>query len=136
MSVEAGKRTKNKFEVLLKARDLAKYTLEITKNSNVFLPEYQTALTDDIIRFAKDIYIKAWTANNIRVTNREQANERRKLQIEAGRNCNNLLALIDLAKVVYHLKNTRIKYWSEKTITARNLIREWCVNDTKRYKGV
>ena len=31
MSVPAGQRAKSKFEVLIKARELAKYTLDITK---------------------------------------------------------------------------------------------------------
>lgn len=34
--VPANRRQKSKFEVLVQARDLAKYTLVITKNANVF----------------------------------------------------------------------------------------------------
>jgi hypothetical protein len=134
MSVPVGKRAKSKFEVLIRTRELAKYTIEITKNGNVFLPEYQTALTDDLIRLSKDIFIRCWTANNIRVETQEQYEERRKLQYEAILNCNNLLALIDLAKSVYHLKNKRVKFWAEKTILSRTLIREWRNSDAKRYQ--
>ena len=136
MSVPVNKRAKGKFEVLIKARELAKYTIEITKNTKVFKPEYQTALTDDIIRTAKNVFIKCWTANNIRVNTKEQAEERNRLQYEADQDCNNLLALIDLAKVIYHLKSKRIKFWAEKTIVARTLIREWRNSDSKRYSAI
>lgn len=136
MSVPVNKRAKGKFEVLVKARELAKYTIEITKNTKVFKPEYQTALTDDIIRTAKNVFIKCWTANNIRVNTKEQAEERNRLQYEADQDCNNLLALIDLAKVIYHLKSKRIKFWAEKTIVARTLIREWRTSDSKRYSAI
>ena len=134
MSVPAGERTQNKFEVILKARELAKYTLDITKNKNIFLPEYQTALTNDIINTVKDIFMKCWTANNIRVTKTEEAERRLDLQAQAAEKCNNLLAQIDLAKTVYHLKSKRIKYWAGKTILVRSLIREWRTSDTRRYK--
>ena len=69
MSVPAGQRAKSKFEVLIKARELAKYTLDITKNEKVFKVEYQNSLTNDLIKIAKDIFINCWIANNKRVTN-------------------------------------------------------------------
>ena len=67
MAVPESKRGTGKFDVLIKANDLTVYTIRITKNPKNFAPEYQTALTDDIIRTAKDIYVKCWTANNIKV---------------------------------------------------------------------
>ena len=41
MSVPVNKRAKSKFEVLIKARELVKYTLEIIKNDKIFIPEYE-----------------------------------------------------------------------------------------------
>ena len=81
--VPTNRRQKSKFEVLVQARDLAKYTLVITKNANVFKEEYRTALTDDIVRTAKDIYIKSWTANGIYVKDDAEYKWRHKLQVEA-----------------------------------------------------
>lgn len=54
MSVNESERGKGKFDVLIKANDLAVYTIRITKNPKIFLPEYQTALTNDIIHTAKE----------------------------------------------------------------------------------
>lgn len=134
MAVPEAQRGVGKFDVLIKANNLAVYTMRITKNPKNFAPEYQTALTDDIIRTAKDIFIKCWTANNIRVgDDPENWRARKRLQEEAARDCNNLLALIQIAKPLFHLETKRVKYWGEKTIEVRNRIRDWKDGDSKRY---
>lgn len=133
MSVPEGLRGTGRLEVIEKALDLADYTITITANSKIFLPEYQRSLTDDINRIALAIYVDAWTANNIKVTNEESYMERRRLQERAARNCNNLLALMQLAQKVFHLKLKRIKLWGEKTLNVRGLLRAWRESDYKRY---
>lgn len=136
MSVPESQRGKGKFDVIINALYLAQYTITITKNKNTFLPEYQSALTDDLIRSAKDIYINAWKANNIRVTSQEDWKERKHLQELSILECNSLLATMQLAKKVFHLKSKRIKHWGELTIKARDGIRAWKESDTKRYKNI
>lgn len=135
MSVPEGKRGESKFAVLVKAQQLCIYTIKICNNKKVFLQEYQSALTNDIIQTAKDIFIDCWTANNIMVRgNEERQKERRYLQERAARNCNNLLALMQIAQTLFHLKLKRIKYWGMNTIEVRNLIRAWIESDAKRFK--
>lgn len=135
MSVPETQRGQAKLQVLVDARYLAKYTLQITANEKVFKPEYQRSLTDDIVKTAKDIFTMAWTANNIRVGDDiENWNERKRLQEMATRKCNDLLALIDLAKPVFHLSAKRVKYWGKLTIKVRQEIRNWKTGDSKRYE--
>lgn len=136
MSVPESQRGKGKFDVIINTLRLAQYTITITKNKNIFLPEYQSALTDDIIRSAKDIYINVWKANNIRVTTQEDWKERKRLQELSILECNSLLAMLQLAKKIFHLKSKRIKHWGEMTIKARDGIRAWKESDTKRYKNI
>nr|DAI90544.1 MAG TPA: Avd-like-generating retroelement protein [Caudoviricetes sp.] len=142
MAVKAGERNvpdtpqNRQLNAVWYARELAVYTIQICKNKKVFLPEYQSALTDDIIRTAKDIYINAWTANNIRVTEKNKKELwlwRSKLQRQAILDCNNLLALIGLAHQLFHLKGKRIEYWSEQTLKVRNYIKKWRESDVDRY---
>lgn len=142
MAVKAGERNvpdtpqNRQLDVAWEARELALYTIQICNNKNIFLPEYQSALTDDIIRTAKDIYMHVWTANNIRVTDskrKELFAYRNKLQRQAILDCNNLLALIGLARPLYHLKGKKVKYWSEKTLKTRNYIKKWKESDQDRY---
>lgn len=144
MSVPEGKRGEGKFAVLVNAQMLCIYTIKICTNKNVFLPEYQNALTDDIIRTAKNIFIDCWTANNIRITkeneneadrqrNDERKKMRRRLQERAMLNCNNLLALMQIAQLLFHLKLKRIKYWGGRTLETRAMIKAWMESDLKRY---
>ena len=100
MAVPEGLRGTGKLEVFEKALNLATYTITITANNKVFLPEYQGSLTDKINGVALAIYMDAWTANNILVRNAEDFAERRRLQEKAARNCNNLLALMQMAQKV------------------------------------
>lgn len=123
MAVAEGERSQSKLEVIVRALDLATYTIRITNNQKIFLPEYRSSLTDDIIR----------TANNILVKSADDWKMRKALQERAARNCNNLLALIQLAKTIFHLKSKRVKYWSEKTIDVRGYLRSWRDADSKRY---
>jgi hypothetical protein len=67
VSVPVGERRESRMEVFIQALDLVTYTLRITKNEKVFLPEYKGQVTEDIIETAKNIYIDAWEANNVRV---------------------------------------------------------------------
>ncbi len=53
VAVAEGERSQSKLEVIVRALDLATYTIRITNNQKIFLPEYRSSLTDDIIRTAK-----------------------------------------------------------------------------------
>lgn len=136
MSVPVGERKESKLEVFVQALSLVKYTLEITKNEKIFLPEYKGCVTDDIVETAKNIYIDSWDANNIRVTNKKDWEERRILQLRAARNCNRLLALIGIAKSMFHLKSKRVEFWVGKVLNVRSMIRKWNQNDNERYKKI
>ena len=133
MSVPETKRGEGKLEVLVKARELATYTVKITGNTNVFKADYYV-LTNKIVGYALDIYTKCWTANNIRVDkDPEKAKRRLSLQESAAMDCNNLLSLMQIAWGVFHLKAKRIEYWGNLILETRKLIRSWCESDYKRY---
>ena len=134
MSVPEGQRSKGKLEVLIKANELAVYTIQICTNQKVFKPEYRSAMTDDIIRAAKNIFIYCWTANNIRAgKDPDKARQRKRLQEQAILECYSLLAMMQMAKKLFHLSSKRIKYWGSMTIEVRDLIRGWKEADSKRY---
>lgn len=121
-------------EVIIKALDLANYTIQITANEKVFDPKFRAAVTDDLISHAKDIYLICWTANNIRVSSEEAAKERLRLQDKAVTKCNTFLGLLDIAKKVFHLDTKRVTYWGSKIVECRKLIRAWRDTDRKRFK--
>lgn len=134
MSVPAGQRKENRLEVIMQARALAAYTLKITSNQNVFIPDYDDAVKSKIQDSALTIFLNLMDANNIRVDdNVGKWKERDKLQKDAATACNTLLNLIYLAQTVYHLRASRIKYWSELVLSVRGLIRKWNHSDCTRY---
>ena len=68
MSVPEGERSHgDKLEVLVKAREVATYTLHICTNKNTFPPQYQSAITGRIEETAISIFMDCWTANNVLV---------------------------------------------------------------------
>ena len=104
------------------------------KNKNIFVEEYQDALTNDIIRCAKDIYIYAWTGNNIYVKpDNGRWPEREQYQRAAIKKCNELLALINMARRLFHLKGKKVRYWSQMTLDTRALLARWHEANAKQY---
>lgn len=139
MSVNVGQRNvpdtpqNQQLDAGIKARELALHTIKICNNKNIFIPEYQTALTDDIVKTAKDIYIDVRAANNIRVISPEDWKDRSDLQKSAYRKCVDLLTLMNLAKPLFHINGKKMSYWSKLTIEAREIIKKWHDSDNRRY---
>lgn len=152
MAVEKSKRGENKFEVFLKARELAVYTNQITQNRNVFKRNKATAtvtadgkevtvvfeqdpeLLKDIVHSANQIFLLAWKANNIMVKDdAEKWKMRSSLQQEAILECNSLLAMVQLAYKVFHLSGKRIEFWAKSVVEVRGLLRNWHDGDQNRY---
>lgn len=138
MSVPVGERDEGKFTLAVKAEYLARYTIEITANENVFLPEYRRAVTDDIISTAKNIYLGIREANDVTVRvgtvfHLEDFRERNRLQRKALRDCKRLLYLIDLAHRVFHLSTKRVKYWSQIVKNIKDRVHGWIDDDMNRF---
>ena len=138
MSVPVGEREEGKFSLAVKAEYLARYTIEITANENVFLPEYRRQVTDDIISTAKNIYLGIREANDVTVRvgtsfQMKDYRDRNNLQREALRNCKRLLYLIDLAHRIFHLSSKRVKYWSQIVKNVKDRIHGWIDDDTNRF---
>ena len=127
-----------KWDLLITANELTCYTIKICDNKNIFLPEHQGSVTNNIVNAATMIYVCCWDANQIHVapdTPEEERRDRKRLQDQAIIYCNRLLALIQIAKRMFHLKSKRVKYWGRKTIDVREGIKRWQDSDRKRYNG-
>lgn len=136
MAVVKSDQQDNIYTKFLAARKVSAYTIRICSNQKVFLPEFKGAVVDDLIETAKRIFIDAWEANDIRVETAQDWEDRERLERSAIRACNRLLALMQIAKTVYHLRSSRIKYWGELTRTAREDLKTWHTSDRKRYTKV
>lgn len=139
MSVTVDKRDEGKFSLATKAEYLARYTIEITSNENVFFPEYRKQVTDDIVETAKNIYLGIREANDVTVRmgtafQMKDYMDRNQLQREVLRNCKRLLYLIDLAHRIFHLSSKRVRYWGKLVKNVKDRVYGWIDDDTLRYK--
>lgn len=135
MSVPESKRGEGKFTVIAKSEELARYTIQITANENIFIQKYQNAVTNGLIDAAKNQYLKVRAANNVMVRNGhpEDARRRIRFQVEAIEDCNSLLYMVDLAYRVFHLRSSRVSYWGQMIVDTRNAIKRWMDKDILRY---
>lgn len=140
MSVVVGQRHikdtefNNKCYAVDSTLDLTQYTLQICSNENIFKPVYKPTVTDRITSTVMSIYMNAYMANNIRVDQDvRKYNERDSRQRTAILHCNELLALINLAKRTFHLRGNKVEYWVKKTIHTRELLKKWNDADYDRY---
>lgn len=137
MSVEKSKQGKNKFDLFDKTGRMAAHTIHITKNPNVFDPEISYKVLEEIRVTAVRIHILCWRANDIKVpetNNRQQIEERLKLQYMALKYCTDLKALINLTKPLYHVSGKKVKNWMRKVLEVQSLISKWSESDKKRIK--
>ena len=117
-----------------KAMELALHTIKICSNKKIFTVEYQEALTDDIIKCAKNIYTYAWNGNNVYMQpGNGRWPERERYQLIAISKCNELLALINIAKRLFHLRHKKEQHWSKMTRDTRKLLSKWHEANKKQY---
>lgn len=134
MSVPKDCRTEGVLNVNVKTKDLALYTIRITGNPKWF-PQEQQRYIELLQRTALNIYVLCWRANNIKVgKSRDLFDDRMGFQIQAINLCNDMQALIELAKPLFHLTSKRTRYWVKSTVEVRGLIRGWHESDMNRLR--
>ena len=131
MSVPKEQRSKGTLNVNIEARRLAVYTMRITANIKWF-PADQKDYTDRLRNAAVDIHTLCWLANNIKADSAAHIMRRTQLQDRAAEKCNELAALIELAKPLFHLTTKRCYFWIMKTNELRGMIRGWRDSDMQR----
>ena len=133
MSVPVPKRDTGELEVNTAARQLCVYTLQITGN-----PKHFDQAHADVIallrRYAIEIHALCWRANNIKVTCQSRYEARMTAQDKAADLCNDLYAMIEVCKPLFHMASKRKVYWQGLVVKTRNLIRGWHDTDVKRLK--
>lgn len=134
MSVNENNRKFHRFQVTTKTSDLYAYTSKILGNEKHFPPEVDKDLVHTIQRTSRRIHIDAFKANEIRVDSIGKKKKRLELQRRAIDSCNELLALIEMTRPVFHTSNKRRVYWAKKTIETRSYLEKWNESDAKRYR--
>jgi hypothetical protein len=87
MTVPVNKRKESKLKVSIATETLLRHTADCVSNKNKFPDAFYDIITKDIVSLAKAIHLKCKHANDIRVTNVTNKNERIRLQEEAIKHC-------------------------------------------------
>lgn len=132
-NVRENERREGRLQVLTDARELCLYTLHILKNQKVFDRETDATTIEELRKCATDIYKLTYRANSVRVNSSDDWALRDSYQREAIALCSDILVLIGISKSLYHLKSTRIKYWSDMVVNLINKLRRWNESDSARY---
>lgn len=136
MSVVKSKRGKSRFEVLVKANELAAFTIRICSNEKNFPKRYRWTITSKIVDEAIDICRCVRKANKCAL-DREKPKEykrRLKYQNKALGGTDSMLALMDIAYYTFNIKDAKIDNWVGMVVSLQTLLEGWKKSDKKYIK--
>lgn len=122
--------TENDLKVILKAKVLAKHTLQITSNCNRYPKKYRFSLVDKMQNKSLEIYEYLHEAN--RTDLREYARERSELQTKAITHCDELLFYIELSHELNIINAGSMEYWSKMVSDVKHMAIAWRSKDKQR----
>lgn len=116
------------------AADLAAHTISNCANQNIFPPQYNTMITDEIIATARMVHALIWSANKIRLNESEELyRKRRDLQKQALQKCDELRQILQIAQKVFHFKARKLKAWEDKIEAVEKCTASWRDSDRKMH---
>lgn len=138
MAVRKNEQTVSRFNTLDIILNLVSYTCQILSNEKIFIPRYQKMI-DKISEETCMIYHKCRVANKIDMRTKdavefsERCHERLKLEKESLILCEDLHSDIMISQKLFHLKASRVRHWTKKTVEAQSAIENWYKSERKRY---
>lgn len=116
-------------QVIIKAKELASYTLQVTSNNNNFPKKFRFTLVDRMQRKSFDIYENLLEANRTRVENKYT---RYDLQTKAIVSCEELLFYIEMSMMQNIITSKRAEYWSSLVSDVKHMTLAWRKRDKDR----
>lgn len=118
-----------------KCLEMTTHTIKICSNEKVFDARFKST-TEKIVSIANEIYVSAFEANAIRVVDNSTKQRRLNLQKKSIRLCNVMLAEINVAQRLFHIKKGKKLYWVKLVVETRTMISKWHESDRKRYSDI
>jgi hypothetical protein len=123
------KAKEKEMQVIIKAKELSFYTLEITSNCKTFPKKFRFTLVDRMQRKGFDIYERLLEANRARVENKVL---RYELQTNAITYCEELLFYIESSLRLSLITPKRAEYWSGLVSDVKHMTLAWRKRDKDR----
>lgn len=128
--------TDKDFRILVKAGELADYTIKITDNAKRFPKKYRFTFVNRMQNISLDIYELINTANELNTNDKIALSQRIRLQNQAITKCKTLLFLINLC-----YKNEKIALnekqaiaWAKYVVNVKNMTIKWHNQDRMKRK--
>lgn len=123
------KSIEKEMQVIIKAKELASYTLKVTSNNNNFPKKFRFTLVDRMQRKSFDIYESLLEANRTRVENKYT---RYDLQTKAIVSCEEFLFYIEMSMMQNIITSKRAEYWSGLVSDVKHMTLAWRKRDKDR----
>ncbi len=136
MAVPKSKRSEGQLSVLVKANDLAAYTIEKCSNEKNFPKRYRWCMTSKLINEALEINNYIVKANAVYVVSRNDIELRKQFQTKAIASSYALLSMMDLAYRIFGIESSVIEHWTGLVIEVQNYLRNWKKSDAERYSDI
>lgn len=117
-------------KVILKAKELAKHTLQLTSNANRYPKKFRFSLVDKMQNKSLEIYEKLHEAN--RMDLKYFKRERQELQTQAITYCDQLLYYIELSHELNIINEKSMEYWSKMVCDVKRMAIAWRTTDRQR----
>lgn len=134
MSVRTGERTQGELTVIVKAKEMAIYTIKITNNEKVFPKRYRLSVVNKIQDKAFDVINCLIEANEIYPKTREEWRIRREKQRQAMSCCRSLLTMVDMCKELFTISGDKVAFWTKAIFEVRTMTAAWLKKDEERFK--
>lgn len=115
--------------VIIKAKELASYTLKITSNSKNFPKKFRFTLVDKMLTKSFNIYESLLEANRTRIENKVLRGD---LQTKAITYCEELQFYIELSLNNNIITPQRAEYWSSLVTDIKRMTIAWRKRDKER----
>ena len=138
MAVESSKRASSNLEFLENARKIAVFAVQRCLR---WPKRYQHVLSDRIIVCSLNVLLHCKAANSIYVSNRQEAQKRDSHLVDANINVQQIVSLLDVARMVFEEAGTPIKdtvwlQWFKLLDDEGRLIGGIRKSDRERFKSL
>lgn len=101
----------DELEVIKKAKELAKHTLQVTSNANHYPKKFRFSLVDKMQNKSLEIYEMLMEANRTNLQTHKR--ERPELLTKAITHCDQLIYFIELSFELRIINGDRMEYWTK-----------------------
>lgn len=131
--MEQSKKNPSEFVLITKAKDLVKHTFLMT-NEKRFPKKYRFTVVNRLHDLTLDIFALIGEANELDLTDPQEARERRYNQKKALTKCKTVLFLLELSLENNLISKEQCAVWTKAVLDVKYMTAKWRKQDQQRGK--